>query len=189
MTVLTQPVTADNFLEVASLPEYADCAVELVEGEVITMPVSNNQHAETLGELYFVISSFVRQHKLGRTLVGDSGFVLERNPYGRDTVRGIDLAFISKERAPAPLPPSIMDGAPDLAVEIMSPSNTMADTRRKINQLLGAGCRQVWIVHPDLREVDVHTGAGSKVFREGDKLSVPDILPGFEIDVADIFPK
>lgn len=189
MAVLTQPVTADNFLEVANLPEYADCAVELVEGEIVTMPLTNNQHAETLGELSYKISAFVRQHNLGRTLVGDTGFTLERNPYGRDTVRGIDLAFLSKARAPEPLPPGFLEGAPDLAIEIMSPSNTMTDIRRKINQLLQAGCRQVWIVHPDLREVDVHTSDGAKVYRESDKLSAGDILPGFEIDVADIFPK
>ncbi|MCY4467029.1 MAG: Uma2 family endonuclease [Chloroflexi bacterium] len=189
MAVLTQPVTADNFLEVANLPEYADCAIELVEGEIVTMPLPNNQHAEIVGELYFRISLFVRQHNLGRTLVGDAGFVLERNPYGRDTVRGVDIAFISKERAPEPLPPTLMEGAPDLAIEIMSPSNTMGDIRRKINQLLNAGCLQVWIVHPDLREVDVHTSDGAKVRREGDKLFAGDILPGFEIDVADIFPK
>ncbi len=189
MAVFMQPVTADNFLEVANMPEYDDCAIELVEGEIVTMPLPNNQHAETLGELYYLISAFVRQNNLGRTLVGDTGFVLERNPYGRDTVRGVDIAFISKERAPEPLPPNFMEGAPDLAVEIMSPSNTMADIRRKINQLLQAGCRQVWIVHPDLREVDVHTSDGAKVYREGDKLTAGDILPGFEIHVADIFPK
>ena len=189
MAVLTQSVTADNFLEVANLPEYADCAVELVEGEIVTMSLTNNQHAETVAELVFVISSFVRQHGLGRMLVGDAAFILERNPYGRDTVRGLDIAFIRKERAPEPLPPTLMEGAPDLAIEIMSPSNTMTDIRLKINQLLRAGCQQVWIVHPDLREVDVHTSDGAKVHRQGDKLSADDILPGFEIAVADIFPK
>lgn len=189
MAVLTQPVTADNFLEVANLPEYADCAVELVEGEIVTMPLPNNQHSEIMAELHLAISLFVRQNNLGRTLVGDAGFVLGRNPYGRDTVRGVDIAFISTERAPEPLPPNFMEGAPDLAIEIMSPSNTMGDIRRKINQLLEAGCRQIWIVHPDLREVDVHTSEGAKVHREGDKLFADDILPGFKIDVADIFPK
>ncbi|MCY4146643.1 MAG: Uma2 family endonuclease [Chloroflexi bacterium] len=100
MAVLTQSVTADAFLDVANLPEYADCAVELVEGEIVTMPLTNNQHGEIVGELYYLISSFARQHNLGRTLVGDTGFILERNPYGRDTARGIDIAFISKAERP-----------------------------------------------------------------------------------------
>lgn len=189
MAVLTQPITADNFLEVANLPEYADCAVELVEGEIVTMPLTNPQHGEILFALGGPLRSFVLAHHLGHVTGGDVGFVLERNPYGRDTIRGIDIAFISSERVQGALPTVFLEGAPDLAIEIMSPSNTMADIRRKINQLLQARCRQVWIVHPDLREVDVHTSDGAKVYREGDKLFGGDILPGFEIDVADIFPK
>ncbi len=189
MAVLTQSVTADNFLEVANLPEYADCAVELVEGEIVTMPLTNPQHGEILFALGGPLRSFVMSHHLGYVTGGDVGFILERNPYGRDSVRGIDIAFISSNSVQGPLPTIFLEGAPDLAIEIMAPSNTMTDIRLKINQLLRAGCQQVWIVHPDLREVDVHTSDGAKVHRQGDKLSAGDILPGFEIAVADIFPK
>ncbi|MCY3574204.1 MAG: Uma2 family endonuclease [Chloroflexi bacterium] len=189
MTVLRQAVTADNILEIANSPEYADCAVELVEGEIVTMPLTSPQHGEILFALGGPLRSFVMAHGLGRVTGGDAGFILERNPYGRDSVRGIDIAFISSEKAQGTLPTVFMEGAPDLAIEIMSPSNTMTDIRLKINQLLQAGCRQVWIVHPDLREVDAHTSEGAKIHREGDKLSAADIPPGFEVEVADIFPK
>ena len=189
MATVTQPVTADNFLEVASLPEYADCLVELVEGEVVTMGLNNGMHGEIVIEIGRVLGNFVKPRGLGRVTGADAAFVLERNPDGRDTVRGLDIAYISRERAPDPLPQTIIDAVPELAIEIMSPSNTIPDIRLKVRQLLEAGTQAVWIVHPDFREVDVHTVDGAITYREGDTLSGGDILPGFKLAVADIFPR
>ena len=189
MELLTQPVTADNFLEVASLPEYADCLVELIEGEIVTMGLNNGMHGEIVIEIGRVLGNFVKPRGLGRVTGADAAFVLERTPDGRDTVRGLDVAFISFERFPEPLPQTIIDAVPELAVEIMSPSNTVPDIRLKVRQLLEAGTQAVWIVHPDFHEVDVHTADGAITYREGDSISGGDILPGFELAVADIFPR
>ncbi len=180
-------LSVEDFLEIANRPEYADCRVELVEGEIVTMSTVRSVHAEIEAHLIIKVGGYIHQHRLGRIYSGDAGFVLERNPDGRDTVRGLDIAFISRAKAPEPLPNTWVEVAPDLAIEIMSPSNTVGDTNLKIDQLLRAGCPQVWIVHPDLRRVDVHSLAGMRVYREGDMLSGGDILPGFELAVSDIF--
>lgn len=187
MALLTRQITADNFLEVASLPEYAERNFELVEGELCEMPVANSEHSEIENRLSILIGHYVMRHKLGRTYSGNAGVVVERDERG-DTIRGLDFVFLRAEKAPRRLPPGLISIAPDLAIEIMSPSNTVSDTNLKIEQLLRMGCPQVWIAHPDLRRVDVHSRDGIEIYREDDTLSAPDILPGFELGVADIFP-
>ena len=189
MNTLTIPVTADNFMEVANLPEFADQNIELVEGEIVTMPVTNRDHSETLGLLALLVGNYVRQRRLGSFYVGDAGVILERNVSGRDTVRGLDFAFISQDRRQQlGSDTSLLDIAPDLAIEIMSPSNTVYGMRQNVRQLLNAGTREVWVVHPDFREVDVHTNDGRITYGDGDSISGGDILPGLELPVADIFP-
>ncbi len=188
MVTKRQVISADGFLKIVGSPEYADRIVELVEGEIVEMPLPNGEHGEVLALLTVKIGNYVLENGLGRLATGDAGFVLERNPSGRDTVRGLDLAFISKAKAPAPLPNTLLEYAPDLAVEVISPSNEAADIRLKIRQLLDAGTGLVWIVYPDLRIVDVHTLDGATTLNVADSLSGGDVLPGFEVPVREIFP-
>ena len=151
MVMERQYISADKFLEIADQPQYDDCIVELVEGVIVEMPTPNAEHGEILSLLHAKISYFVYQNNLGRVTVGDSGVILERNQDGRDTVRGLDLAFIGKAKAPEPLPRGLLAIPPDLAVEVISPSNEAADIRLKIRQLLDGGTSIVWIVYPELR--------------------------------------
>ena len=188
MSVLTMPVTVDNFDEVASLPEFADCLVEIIEGEIVTMSLHNPGHGEIVMELGSEIRNYVKQNRLGRVTGGDAAFIMERNEHGRDTIRGLDIAYLSYAKAPEPLPYRVVDLVPDLAIEVMSPGNSFVDIRNKVRQLLDIGCPQVWIVVPGDREVDVHSAAGISTYGEGDTISAGDALPGFEIEVADIFP-
>lgn len=184
-----QQISADRFIALVDSAEYANRIVELVEGEIIEMPLPNGEHGEVLAMLTVKIGQHVLEGNLGRIATGDTGFILERNPGGRDTVRGMDLAFIRKSKAPAPLPNAFVEYAPDLAVEVISPSNDAADIRLKIRQLLDAGTALIWIVYPDLRIVDVHTRDGAATLEEGDALGGGDVLPGFEVPVREIFPK
>ena len=188
MVMERQVISADGFLKILGSPEYGDRIVELVDGEIVEMPLPNGQHGEVLAILTVRIGQYVLENELGRVTTGDAGFVLERNLDGRDTVRGMDLAFISKSKAPAPLPNTLLEFAPDLAVEVISPSNEAADIRLKIRQLLNAGTALVWTVYPDMRIVDVHTRDGATTLDEADTLSGGDVLPGFEIPVCEIFP-
>ena len=119
---------------------------------------------------------------------GDAPFVLAQEPEGRDTVRGLDFAFVAKDRMPEQLPRRPLSIAPDLAVEIISPSNTAGDIEKKIQQLLEAGTALIWIVYPDLRSISVQTRDGATTLKATDTLTGGDVLPGFEISVADIFP-
>ena len=188
MVMERQVISADGFLKILGSAEYRDRIVELVDGEIVEMPLPNGEHGEILSLLAASVVTHVYDNKLGRVATGDSGFVLVRNPDGRDTVRGVDLAFFSKSNAPAPLPNTLLEFAPDLAIEVISPSNDAADIRLKIRQLLNAGTAMVWTVYPDLRLVDVHRRGGATTLNEADILSGGDVLPGFEIRVRDIFP-
>ena len=188
MVMERQVISAEGFLKIVGNSEYGDRIVELVEGEIVEMPLPNGEHGEVLAILTVKIGHYVLEKELGRVTTGDAGFILERNPDGRDTVRGMDLAFISKSKAPAPLPNTLLEFAPDLAVEVISPSNEAADIRLKIRQLLDAGTTLVWIVYPELRIVDVHTRDGATTLNAADTLSGGDVLPGFEIPVREIFP-
>ena len=188
MEVLTRRVTADNIFEVASLPEFADCRVELVEGELVTMGLPRGLHGVVMFRLARYIGNYLEERDLGEITGADAAFALERSAYYGDTVRGLDIAVVGKDRAHELYTNGLIEGAPDLAIEVMSPSNKHIDIRLKIRQLLNAGAVQVWIVDPALREVDVYTRGGSRNYREGDTLSAGDALPGFEVAVADIFP-
>ena len=187
MIVERQIVNVEEFLIIVEQPEFEDRIVELVEGEIVDMPLPNPIHAAILATLSSEIMTFVRNRGLGRVLAGDAPFVLERNPEGKDTLRGIDIAFIASARLPASLPRKPLEFAPDLAIEITSPSNTADDIKKKIQQLLVAGTALVWIVYPDLRCVAVHTVEGSVTLVEADTLKGGEVLPGFEISVSEIF--
>lgn len=181
-------ISADEFLELSNSPEYADCNSELVEGRVIEMTRPKLLHGYVATELGLALAMHVKAQGLGMVITSEIGFVLTRRPSGRDTVRGIDISFLSTERTPDPLPDGWIEGAPDLAVEVMSPSNTVSDINLNIRQLLDAGARAVWIVDPATGSVQVHSAQGIRLFLEDDTLTGGDILPGFEIKVADIFP-
>ena len=180
-----QLVSAEGFLEIAESPEYDDRIIELVEGEIVEHPKASGLHGQITMLLSVKIANFVVDNGLGVVTAAETGFLLERNPDGRDTVRGLDIAFIRGARV---LPDHLVDLAPDLAVEVISPSNKAADTHRKIRQLLAAGTALVWIVYPDSRIVDVHTRDGASTLEADDMLSGGDVLPGFEVPVREIFP-
>ena len=186
MILEKQFIDADMFLEYVE--QIDDRIVELVEGVIVDMSRPGWEHGEILMSIAGRIHSHVLANDLGRVAVGDTGFVLERREDGKDTVRGLDLAFVSKERASEHLSSGWTTIAPDLAVEIISPSNKASDIAKKIWQLLQAGTSMIWIVYPELQHIAVHTNDGTFKLKESDLLTGGDILPGFEVRVADIFP-
>ena len=188
MVIREQFVSADRFFEMVDEPQYQDRVLELVDGRLIEMSKPTRIHGVVTMRLALRIANFVDTHNLGEVTVGDPGFVLERNADGRDTVRGLDIAFISISRELGPPDFSWYDLAPDLAVEVISPSNKTADTHRKVRQLLNAGARLIWLVYPASRTIEAHTPDGAITLQENDTLSGGDVLPGFELRVGDIFP-
>ncbi len=188
MAIQEQFISADRFLELADAPEYQDRVLDLVEGVIIEMPRPKRIHGVVVARLTIKIGNHVGQNDLGEVTSGDPGFVLERNDYGRDTVRGLDIAFISKSRQLGPPDFSWYELGPDLAVEVISPGNKAGDIHLKVMQLLSAGTRLVWLVYLESRTVAAHTAGGAVTLTEADTLSGGDVLPGFELRVGDIFP-
>ena len=188
MVMERQYISADSFLEIVGNPEFGDRIVELVEGEIVEMSKPTGLHGQITMLLSLKIGNYVVGNGLGVVTAADTGFILERNPDGRDTIRGLDIAFIRSARVPDVLPDQMVDVAPDLAVEVISPSNEAADIHHKIRQLLAAGTTLVWIVYPSTRTVEVHSHSGAATLEGDDALSGGDVLPGFEVPVREIFP-
>lgn len=181
-----QLISADMFLEFVD--QIDDRIVELVEGVIVDMSRPGWEHGEILMMIAARIYRHARAHDLGRVAVGDTGFVLERREDGKDTVRGLDLAFINKAKAMQHVSSGWTKIAPDLAVEIIPPSNEAADIHLKVIQLLKAGASLVWVIYPESGTVVAHSPSGAKTLRENDTLSGGDVLPGFELRAGDIFP-
>jgi Uma2 family endonuclease len=182
MTTGTRLVTAE---ELWAMPNNA--RRELVRGEVRTMSPAGFEHGAVIVSVSVALAVHVKAHRLGVVLGAGTGFVLARNP---DVVRGADVAFVQASRIPAAgLPVKFWEGAPDLAVEVVSPGDTVDEVEEKVADYLEAGARMVWVVNPRRKTVTVHRpGAQPFVFRVGDVLEGDDVVPGFRMGVADVFP-
>lgn len=177
--VTTKLMTAQDLWQAGEAGEHA----ELIEGEFVPMSPPNAEHGEIQAALIIAIGSYLADRNAGK-VYGDAGYVLSRDP---DTVLGPDLSFIARERIPADRK-RFLPLAPDLAAEIVSPSNTPGEIERKIGIYLQAGTRMVWVVYPRQRQVVVHTPDNApQVFTESDELPGGDVLPGLAIPVARIF--
>ncbi len=188
MAIKEQFISADRFQDLVDAPEYQDRVLELVQGVIVEMSKPKRIHGVVTMRLALKIANFVDARDLGEVSVGDTGFVLERSAYGRDTVRGLDIAFFNSNRLSTPPDYNWYEAGPDLAVEVISPNNKTSDTHLKVMQLLSAGARLVWLVYPESRTVVARTADGATTLREDDTLSGGDVLPGFELRVGDIFP-
>ncbi len=173
-------LTAD---ELERMPDDDSVQIELDEGELITMPPAGEEHGGCSNEIAWLLTDFVKQHRLGKVYGAETGFRL-----GDDTVRSPDVAFVRQARVEALKSRGFAKGAPDLAVEIFSPSDNVRQLMRKVKQYFAAGCDTVWIVYPEQREVqalDAH--GGDRLLRIGDMIDAPELLPGFSVPVAQFF--
>ena len=160
--------------------------LELVKGKIYQMPPANGRHADVAGNVAGILWPHVRHNRLGRILVGDPGFILRRNP---DTVRAPDVAFVSYDRLPAgELPEEYLLLAPDLAVEVVSPSNRTREVREKVAEWLQAGTRLVWVMYPSRRTVTVYRSMNDYTeLIEDDTLDGGEVVTGFVCNGKDLF--
>ena len=157
----------------------------LVRGEVVEAMPPGGRHGVIAAILSTLLHLWARSGPRG--VVGvESGFVLGRNP---DTVRGPDVFYVRPARIPAGgIPEAFWEIAPDLAVEVVSPTETAEEIREKIRDYLQAGTPLVWVIYPRTQEVVVHTPDGlARTLSIGDTLGAPDVLPGFNCTVAELF--
>jgi Uma2 family endonuclease len=175
-------LTAEEFFQ-----KYAheDGRYELVKGRVIEMTPPGGIHGAVVVNITGALWYYLREHPIGRLFV-ESGFILERRP---DTVRGPDVSFVITEHLPTTgVPKAFFEGTPDLAIEVVSPSNTAAQVNAKVREYLRNGAQQVWVAYPDERAVAVHHKDGRvQRYEEGDALEGDALLPEFTLVVREVF--
>lgn len=177
-TTTTHLMTAEEF---ADMPDDG-VRHELIKGELLTMPVPKFLHGFVTTNLSVLLYNHVKANNLG-VVVGESGFHVESGP---DTVLGPDVAFVARDRT-GTIPDSFYSGVPDLAVEVLSPSDRRGKVERKTALWLELGARSVWNVNPRKRTVEVFHADGNRwLFHEADEL-VDDTVPGFRVAVSEIF--
>lgn len=175
-------VTADELLR---LPDDGN-RYELVRGEVRRMTPAGGEHGRVAVNVTLSLGAHVRSHRLGAVYAAETGFKLASDP---DTVRAPDVAFVRSDRVAAlGVVRGYMPGAPDLAVEVVSPGDTYSEVGEKVLEWLDAGSRIVLVVDPWKRVVTEYRSRDEiRVLREGDVLSGADVVPGWEVRVGDLF--
>lgn len=175
-------LTAEDFWQLPSDGQ----KYELVAGELLQMPPSGFLHGTVAGNLARLLGEHVNRHELGAISVAEAGFKLRQNP---DTVRAPDVAFVSKERILVQgKPEKFWEGAPDLAVEVVSPNDRFDDVVEKVQEYLAAGARLVWVALPRSRSIMVYRPNGAiQILREDETLQGEEVLPGFVCQIRQIF--
>ena len=175
-------LTAAEFFR---LYNHKDGRYELVDGEVVEMAPVNEQHGDTAFNISGAFFVYSRETGTGRGSV-ETGYRLQRDP---DTVRGPDVSFNLRLRQPGETANAgFVHGAPDIAVEVISPSNTTREIERKVREYLAAGSQRVWVVYTSSRNVLVHRAGGATITYSGDEvITDEELLPGFSLPLSDIF--
>ncbi len=158
---------------------------ELVRGRVVEMNRPFTSHGYYLIRVGCLLTHFVEKHGLGRVVSGGAGVVTQHDP---DTVRGPDIAFYSYSRIPrGPLPNEYWPASPELVIEIRSENDRWKQIHQKVGEYLSADVLTVAFVDPESQRVHLFSDRETEVLNSSDQLTFPDILPGFEIVVGQMF--
>ncbi len=183
MTTATIPrlITAAELL---AMPD-DDMQYELVNGELIKLPPPDFTHGEIQLTVGGILRDFVRPGRLGRVTT-DAGYLITIDP---DTVRSPDVSFVSARRIePRSRPRGYLPFAPDIAVEVVSPSATGPETRARALMWLEAGSALVWMLFPESRSVTAYHSDGEiMTLGEDDILDAAPVLDGFSVKVSEFF--
>jgi len=182
MMSITKLITAEDLLAMDS-----DAPYELIEGELRDMSPSDGYSSMIGGNVFAALHAYVRREGLGYLTSEGGGYLLSRNP---DTVVAPDVGFISKATMPGgPKPKEFIPHPPDLAVEVMSGPDRFPEAARKAQRYLDAGTRLVWVLRPDDGTAVVFaSGRPPQELKISDELNGGDVLPGFRLPLADVFP-
>jgi Uma2 family endonuclease len=184
MSTITQKklLTAEEFFLLPQPPDGSQ--QELVRGEIVNMPPPGALHGVTQAKTSRRLGNFLDAGP-GGTLTCESGFITERDP---DSVRGPDISYWSKERLKE-IPVGYIEIAPDLLVEVLSPSNTWKKIRAKLKEYFERGVRLVWVISPEDRTLTIYrTLDEGRVLHENATVTGEDVLPGFTCRVSDLLP-
>jgi len=171
--------TADELLRAGDIGR-----CELVRGRLVMMNPTGDEHGRVALNLGAEIRDHVRRAGAGTAYAAETGFLLSRKP---DTVRAPDVAFVRSGRAGS-ASGGFFPGAPDLAVEVLSPDDRRHEVREKVAEWLEAGTSAVWVVDPRKRTVTIHErGKEPRLLHDADTLGGGSVLPGFSVAVREIF--
>ncbi len=174
-------VTAEELLQIDAPGK----RTELVRGRLRVSEPPGSRHGAVSLELAVLLANHVKAQGLGRVFAAETGFQLARDP---DTVRAADVAFVSTDRLPSPLPAGYASLAPDLAVEVLSPGERPAAVLSKVADWLDAGSRLVWVIDPARAHARIYRADGSESYVDhSGALDGEDVLPGFACELADLF--
>jgi Uma2 family endonuclease len=173
-------VSAEELLD---HPEWGHC--ELIDGKVVPVSPPNMLHGNIAYKIAMALGAYVEPKKCGVICV-ETGFIISRGP---DTVRAPDVLYIAKERLPAGgIISEYLPVPPDLAVEVISPSDRYTDVTRKVDRFIEVGVRVVWVVDPQIRGAQIHRKVQPvQKLGESDALSAEEILPGFSLPLTNLF--
>jgi Uma2 family endonuclease len=159
---------------------------ELVRGELKTMSPAGQKHGRITQSFALHLAQFVREHRLGVVYAAETGFRLASNP---DTVRAPDVAFVTGGRAEKVGDiEGFFPGAPDLAVEVLSPTDTYTEVEEKALAWLEAGARMVVVVDPRKNTLTVYRSRSDiTLLREDEVLEGGDVVPGWTLRVRELF--
>ncbi len=161
---------------------------EIVNGELIDMGNSGAKHGYVCSILMILLGGYVHIQKLGAMFDSSTAFKMKSG-----NKRSPDVSFMAKQRLQGldDLPDGFLEGAPDLAVEILSPSNTVEEIHNKLVEYFENGARLVWVIHPKEQYVLVYRSAQSpdRLLKSADSLDGEDIVPDFTLAVAELFQK
>ncbi|MFH0351744.1 MAG: Uma2 family endonuclease [Chromatiales bacterium] len=182
MSTATSIVTSHELLR---MPDDGQ-RYELLGGELRKMAPAGQKHGRIIMNIATPLDTHVRANELGRVYAAETGFQLTRNP---DTVRAPDAAFVSTERLSAiGEVEGYWPSAPDLAVEVISPSDSYADVEDKVFDWLTAGTRLVIVVNPHKCAVTLYRSLSEvSILTEVDTIDANDVVPGWKLPVKEVF--
>lgn len=179
MALEKQRLTVEAFWE-----QYAGQPYELVDGEAVYVAPAGLEASNIARRMGGLIGIFVDDNDLGWVTTADGGYKLDE-----DNLRAPDVAFISNERLDKQADKrKYGTTAPDLAVEVVSPTDRAADVQNKVRLYLERGVLLVWVVYPGTREVVIHRpDRTAQTLTATDRLNGEDVLPGFTLPLATLF--
>ncbi len=180
---LDRPATIDDLLQMESNGK----SYELVYGVLVEVPSMSFRESRLAMRLSSPLDQFITKQDLGIVLDSDAKYRLARDP---DLVRQPDVSFVSWRHLPGRNIPTndAVDFAPDLAIEIISPTNRATEIEQKIEDYFVYGVRLVWVIYPDQKHVYVYDAPNRcRILQPGDTLDGGDLLPGFHMSLAELF--
>jgi Uma2 family endonuclease len=158
---------------------------EVVNGELVAVGSAGAKHGYYVSLIHILLGAYVRSQKLGFTFDADTSFKMKSG-----NRRSPDCSFFSKERLRSlgGIPKGYIEGAPDLAIEVLSEANTVGEIHDKIVEYFENGSRLVWVIHPEEKYVLVYRQPEPAALkRPGDILEGEEVIPGFALDLSEFF--